>query len=302
MPPKRKRGEAGGGGGRIVKGRMEADEGNTHQQINSSDVSGTGEQTRDCASCHKHFPTVESYKHHYLIKKANVSAKLVPASGVRKFSHIILCPKSDCCFSTNNKQSHKIHLITHGMKPSGELLVIPIGEEDEFLTAHQCRICCQVLGTANALQKHQQTCRGKFLFSCNYCSSTFRDRQTYTDHLLSDHAPVTDFQVTGVFVGREKKIERKRGLSAHMSSERSIVMLTPGITSVGGVFTEGVISSIRKLLEWEIAAHNRVSTRIVCNSIVSKDNGDEVNMVSISITISNISLSDYNQTLCNWMS
>ena len=289
MAPKRKQDEGGGGGGRIVKGRMEADDGSGHHQINNSETPDTGLETRDCASCHKHFPTIESYRHHYLIKKANVSAKLLPAADVRKFSHIILCPRSDCCFSSNSKQTYKIHLATPGMKPPADLLVIPIGEEDQFLTAHQCRICCQVLGSANALQKHQQNCRGKYLFSCNYCSSTFRDRQTYTDHLLSDHPPVTDFQVTGAFVGRGKKIERKRGLSSHMSTERSIVLLTPCITSVAGVFTEGIISSIKKILEWEIAAHNRVSTRIVCNSIVSKDNGSEVSEKLIRLIISNLS-------------
>ena len=58
--------------------------------------------------------------------------------------------------------------------------------------------------------------------------------------------------------------------------ERTMAILTPGITAVSEVFTENMISAIRRLMEWEIAAHGRVSAKLVCRTIIAKDEGDEV--------------------------
>ena len=285
---KRKKGsDPPAGDPRVIRARLEPDDTNSHHAINNGDCDdvspGREQETRDCASCHKHFQSVEAYKRHHLIKKVNKTARVIAVRDFSKYKHIILCPRTDCCFSSSSKGTHKIHLHTHGIaapSPGGSLLVINIGsddaQQDPTLSAYQCRICCAVMSTEKSLRRHQASCRGKYLFTCGYCNDTFKEREAYTRHLEREHFPDTAFEITGVFVGRKKKIMRKRGSSSYPSTERSIVMLRPGITSITEIFSEAVNSGIRRLLEWEIAAHGRISARIVVNSILSKDNGDEV--------------------------
>ena len=305
MAPKRKKGDDPDAEGRVIRGRLERDDANSHKVINGSDAAGGSRGTRDCASCHKHFPSAEAYQAHYLLKKINITARAVPVKEITKFKHIMLCPMADCCFSSTSKGAHKIHLRTHGIpwpSPDEALTVIDIGsrhvQKDATLSAFQCRICCAVMSTETGLRKHQNTCRGKYLYTCSYCSTTFKERDVYTKHLEDSHFPDNDFEITGVFVGRKQKIDRKRGTKSIASTERSIVMLTPGITAVSEIFTEAVNSGLRRIIEWEIANHGRISSRIVCNSIISKDNGDEVRMICLwLVTCSIFCFLDPNQTL-----
>ena len=267
------------GGGRIIRGRLDVDEeANSHTAINS-DESVTGEN-RHCASCRKYFPSVESYRNHYLLKKTDTSSRLLPAKEFSKFKHQLLCSTTDCCFSTSSKEDYKVHLRTHNKSWPKEVLVIDIGSQDDFITAHQCRICNRVMATENGLRKHQTNCSGKYIYSCTYCNAAFNSREQYIDHLHEKHSPATEFEVTGIFIGREKKVDRENILSHRKkratTTERTMAILTPGITAVSEVFTENMISAIRRLMEWEIAAHGRVSAKLVCRTIIAKDEGDEV--------------------------
>ena len=275
MMSKRKRGGEGAEP-RVVNARLESDEVNTHQTINSE--AGLREN-KDCPSCLNHFATAEAYNRHILIKKANKTAVLVERSSIRKYSHTILCPKLDCCFSTTRKEDIKIHLRMHNIKIPEKFLCLKIGEgEDDFITGHQCRICCKIFNNDSSLRSHQSKCSGKFLHACNYCTQTFQERGDFIHHLTSEHPPETDFKVTGIFVGKTRKRNLGRGGLKSGSVERTIALLTPGIISVGDVFSPDVIKSLRLMLEWEIIAHARVNARISVNSLVSKDTAEEVSL------------------------
>ena len=75
---------------------------------------------------------------------------------------------------------------------------------------------------------------------------------------------------------KSRKRDLGRGGMKSTSVERTIALLNPGIISVGDVFSGDVVRSIRLMLEWEIAAHARVNTRISLNALVSKDTAEEV--------------------------
>ena len=250
------------------------EEANSHSVINNDETVRGG--NRHCASCEKYFPSAEAYRNHYLLKKTDVNSRLLPAKEFSKYRHQLLCSKSDCCFSTSSKQSYKIHLRTHNIPWPKDLLIIDIGSQDDFLTAYQCRICCRVMGTENGLRIHQRSCSGKYIYSCTYCNAAFNSRDAYINHLNEKHSPATDFEVTGIFIGREKKVNGSHRKKRISTTERTMAILTPGITAVSEVFTENMISAIRRLVEWEIAAHNRVSAKLVCNAIITKDEGHEV--------------------------
>ena len=106
--------------------------------------------------------------------------------------------------------------------------------------------------TLQALSNHRRTCKGKFLFSCTYCTEKFQDRKEFIQHLNENHKPSTDFQQTAVFVGDSSGKVKTNKLGIPKASERSLVILQPHITTTDEIFNPQVCSELRKLMEWDL--------------------------------------------------
>ena len=46
------------------------------------------------------------------------------------------------------------------------------------------------------LRDHSKTCKGKFIYTCPYCEDRFVEREKFTNHLIQQHKPKTDFKTT----------------------------------------------------------------------------------------------------------
>lgn len=102
------------------------------------------------------------------------------------------------------------------------------------------------------LRDHVKTCKGKFIYTCPYCEDRFVEREKFTNHLIQQHKPKTDFKTTNVFVGDSSHKVKTYDNSVPKSSERSLVILTPGLTTTDEIFTPDLRCEMRKLMEWDL--------------------------------------------------
>ena len=106
--------------------------------------------------------------------------------------------------------------------------------------------------TFQNLKNHMRTCKGKFIFTCTYCPAKFADREKFTSHLIKNHKPQSNFETTSIFVGETSNKVRNYGKGVPKYSERSLVILTPHLTTTDEIFTLDVKSELRKLMEWDL--------------------------------------------------
>jgi uncharacterized C2H2 Zn-finger protein len=158
-------------------------------------------------------------------------------------------------------------------KPLGGMYTIisNLTAEEEKVSSHPCGICCKNFSSASvrtnyydvlyflniftlqALRNHRRACKGKYLFSCTYCTEKFQDRKDFIQHLNKKHKPtITGFQQTAVFVGDSSDKIKTNKLGIPKASERSLVILQPHLTTTDEIFSPQVCSELRKLMEWDL--------------------------------------------------
>ena len=96
-----------------------------------------------------------------------------------------------------------------------------------------------------------RTCKGKFIYTCTYCTEKFEDREKFNSHLIKNHKPQSNFETTAIFVG-DGSYKIRTGKRSTKFSERSLVILTPRLTTTDEIFNSDVKSELRKLMEWDL--------------------------------------------------
>lgn len=83
-------------------------------------------------------------------------------------------------------------------------------------------------------------------------------RQDFSKHLIDVHKPKTEFQQTGVFVGDSSDKIKTNRYGVPKSTERSLIIMSPHLTTTDEVFTPEVQSELRKLLEWDLGIYFKI--------------------------------------------
>lgn len=240
---------------RELKARFEETSDVSHENMHVDSTRNTEEiyesQNRDCAFCNLHFASPEAARYHRMVKVKNEGARMIPFKDFKKNVHHVLCPKLDCCFSSSDPQKVKNHVAWfHKENLDGSYTVISeLTQEEEKVSSHPCGICCKNFSNAGGLRNHVRTCKGKYLYSCPYCFEKYEEREDFTQHIVAEHRPETDFEKTGVFVG-ENRLKRKA--TVDRAVERSIVLMVPGLTTTDEVFTQKIKTEMIKLLRYDL--------------------------------------------------
>ena len=126
------------------------------------------------------------------------------------------------------------------------------------------------------MKNHIRTCKGKYLYPCDYCQQTFMERDEYASHLVNTHRPKTDFKETGIFIGDTNSKTIYNEHQQPVAAERTLVYMEPNVMTEEQIFNPAVISSLRDLLRFEIALSKRVSVRLLCRALTQKFEDDNI--------------------------
>ena len=102
---------------REIKARTEETQQSSHTEMHGDGNANVASQTlihrqyenRDCPHCGTHFTSPEAYQYHKRMKTKNQDSRTIPFKDFKKSIHHIVCPETNCCFSTKQPKNMKVY-------------------------------------------------------------------------------------------------------------------------------------------------------------------------------------------------